>query len=168
MSDKPLQGSPFAGRPRRRTRNRIAVISSVAGVAAAAVLTFLMVRFASQRPDEVNLGDKVFQVADAERLARRIEQERTPFLFKDPLTQRPGREVYVQHVGTDPKEGWLAIEAYAPGSPRRIECILEWDRVAARFRDPCGMETFPADGSGLRTYPAEVDESGQVVVDLRG
>ncbi len=167
MSDQPLQGSPFAGRPRRRTRNRIAVIASVAGVVAAAVLTFLVVRFASQRPDEVNLGDKVFEVADAERLARRIEQERAPFLFKDPLTRRPGREVYVQHVGADPKVGWLAIEAYAPGAPRRLDCILVWDRVNARFRDPCGDQTFPADGSGLRTYPAEVNESGQVVVDLR-
>ncbi len=167
MSDEPLVGSPFAGRPRRRIRNRIVVIASVAGVVMAALLMVLVVRFASQRPDEVNLGDKVFQVADAERLARRIRAEGTPFLFKDPLTQRPGREVYVQHIGSDPKRGWLAIEAYAPGSPRRLECILQWDRTGARFRDPCGGGTYPADGSGLRTYPAEVDRGGQVVVDLR-
>lgn len=167
MNDKPLAGSPFAGRLRRRDRNRAVLAASVVALTVAAVLMVLVVRFASQRPDEVNLGGRVFAVADAERLARRIEQEGTPFLFKDPLTRRPGREVYVHHVGPDSKEGWLAIEAYAPGSPRRLECILVWDQAGSRFRDPCGGQTFPADGSGLRTYPAEVDEGGRVVVDLR-
>ncbi len=169
MSDQPLQGSPFAGRPRRRTRNRIVVTASVAGVAVAAVLMFLVVRFASQRPDEANLGDKVFSF-DAPRLARQIEQQREPLLFKDPLTSRPGREVYVQHLGRDPRRGWIAIDAYAPGQPREIGCILDWEPDPGHFRDLCSptQKTFPADGSGLRTYPTEVDEQGKVVtIDLR-
>lgn len=147
----------------------MAVIASVAGVVAAGLLTFLVVRFASQRPDEVNLGAKVFTF-DARRLARDIERQREPLLFKDPLTSRPGREVYVQHLGADPKKGWFTIEAYAPGQPREIRCILDWDPIGRRFRDPCSesQQTFPPDGSGLRTYPTSVEEGGKVVVvDLR-
>lgn len=147
----------------------MAVIASLAGVAAAAVLTFLVVRFASQRPDEVNLGDKVFKF-DARRLARDIEGQREPLLFKDPLTSRPGREVYVQHLGDDPKKGWVTLDAYAPGQRREIACILDWQPDTRQFRDPCSesQQTFPEDGSGLRTYPTRVEEDGKaVVVDLR-
>ncbi|MBW3615939.1 MAG: hypothetical protein KY439_11635 [Actinobacteria bacterium] len=167
MSDQPLQGSPFAGRPRRRARNRAIVAASLAGVAVAAVLMALVVRFASQRPDEVELGAKVLRF-DARRLARDIEQQNEPLLFKDPLTSRPGREVYVQHLGADPKKGWVTIDAYAPGQRRDIACILDWQRDTRQFRDPCSdpPRTFPADGSGLPTYPTTVDGNA-VIVDLR-
>ena len=152
-------------RARRRDRQRAAVMLSLAGVAAAGVLTFFVVRFAAERPDDVNLGQKVLRF-DARRLAARIAEEGEPLLFKDPLTRRPGREVYVQHLGGSPTKGWVAIEAYAPGAPRRLECILDWVPAEAHFVDPCGDGTFAADGAGLRTYPAEV-EGGDVVVDLR-
>lgn len=143
------------------------VAASLAGVVLSAVLVWLVVDYASQRPDEVNLGDRVFSVGDARRLAARIERDGAPFLFKDPLTSAPGREVYVQHLGPEADEGWIAIEAYAPGAARRIRCVLRWDPRRERFDDLCGGRSFAADGTGLRTYPAEVDERGVVVVDLR-
>lgn len=130
------------------------------------MLVLFTVRFASQRPDDVNLGDKRFVVGRADRFAERIDSQRTPILFKDPLTSRPGRELYVQHLGSDVKEGWLAVEAYAPGQ-RKLECILGWDRDEQQFRDPCTDQTYPADGTGLVTYPGEVDDRTAVVIDLR-
>ena len=136
------------------------------GVALTAILVLFTVRFASQRPDDINLGDKRFVGGRADRFAERIDSQRTPILFKDPLTSRPGRELYVQHLGTDVKVGWLAIEAYAPGE-RKLECILGWDRDSQQFRDPCTDQTYPADGTGLRTYPGEVDDRTAVVIDLR-
>ena len=153
---------------RRGATAKRAVIASVAGVVVASLLTWLVVDYAAERPDQVNLGDDTFEVGDAERLAKRIDEQGVPFLFKDPLSSKPGRELYVQHTGDDPEEGWVAIEAYAPGSPRELRCILEWDADAGEFVDRCSRERrrFPADGEGLRTYPAVV-EDGEVVVDLR-
>lgn len=136
------------------------------GLALTTILVLFTVRFASQRPDDINLGDKTFVVGRADRFAERIDSQRTPILFKDPLTSRPGRELYVQHLGTDEKIGWLAIEAYAPGQ-RKLECILGWDRDEQQFRDPCSDQTYPADGTGLVTYPGKVDDRTAVVIDLR-
>ena len=155
-----------AVRPRRRQRNRAVVISSLLGVVFAAGLVFLVVSYASERPDEVNLGDRVFEVGRADRLARRITEQREPFLFKDPLNRE--RELYVQHLGRDPKKGWLAFEAYAPDAPRELRCLLDWQRDQRHFRNPCGQPaTFPEDGAGLVSYEAKVDDRGLVVVDLR-
>lgn len=153
-------------RVRNRRRTRSIVIASVTGLALTTILVLFTVRFASQRPDDINLGDKRFVVGRADRFAERIASQRTPILFKDPLTSRPGRELYVQHLGTDDKVGWLAIEAYAPGQ-RKLECILGWDRAEQQFRDPCTDQTYPADGAGLVTYPGKVDERTAVVIDLR-
>lgn len=153
-------------RVRNRRRTRAVVVASITGVALTALLMLFVVQFASRRPDDVNLGDKRFVVGRADRFAERIDEQDSPILFKDPLTSRPGRELYVQHLGDDVKKGWLAVEAYAPGQ-RRLECILQWDRARDEFRDPCSKATFPADGAGLRTYPGEVDERGAVVIDLR-
>ncbi len=149
---------------RRRTRSIL--IASVIGVAITALLLLLTVRFASDRPDEVNLGDKRFVVGRADRFAERIASQGSPILFKDPLTSKPGRELFVQHLGDDVTEGWSAIGAYAPGTSD-LDCLLEWVRTDEEFRDPCTGTTYPADGAGLTTYPGEVDERTAVVIDLR-
>jgi hypothetical protein len=150
-------------RVRNRRRTRLIVGASIAGVVLTAAFVAYVVQVASSRPSEVNLGDEVFPVGSAERFADRIAAD-GPILFKDPLTPRAGREVYVQHLGTDVEEGWLAIDAYPPDD-RRLACLLQWKDD--EFQDPCGGGSFPADGSGLRTYPGDVDDRGIVVIDLR-
>ncbi|HEX2849337.1 MAG TPA: hypothetical protein VHN98_02235 [Acidimicrobiales bacterium] len=154
------------GRIRRRGRGRGIVIGALAVLVVAAGVMWGIVRLASQRPNDVNLGRRTFNVGKATRLATQISRD-GPFLFKDPLTSSAGRELYLQHLGTDAKQGWVAIEAYAPGAPREIRCILEWNRTSKEFRDPCGSVTYPADGTGLTTYPATVDSGGSVEIDLR-
>ncbi|MGH9268459.1 MAG: hypothetical protein ACRD0D_09815, partial [Acidimicrobiales bacterium] len=146
---------------RPRTPPGTVLALSSAAVVIAGVLVWLAVVYASQRPDEANLGDPVFRVGRATRLAAEVA-ERGPALFKDPLNR--GREIYLQHLGGTPEEGWLAFEAYAPGAARAPRCLLVVE--GRRFRDPCGGSTFPADGTGLTGYPATV-EAGTVVVDLR-
>jgi hypothetical protein len=158
---------PSFPRVRNRRRTRAIVAAAITGVALTSLVVLFVVRFASERPDDVNLGDKMFVVGRADRFAERIDEQRSPILFKDPLTQQSGRELYVQHLGDDVEEGWLAIEAYSPGGRRRLACLLVWEREGERFRDPCTDATYPADGAGLRTYAGEVDERGAVVIDLR-
>ena len=153
-------------RVRNRRRTRTVVAASIAALLATGVLVAFVVRFASQRPDQVNLGDKRFVVGRADVFAERIEEQGAPILFKDPLTQRPGRELYVQHLGDDEKKGWSAIEAYSPGE-RKLECLLTWDAEDDEFVDPCSGVRYPADGTGLRVYPGEVDDRTAVVIDLR-
>lgn len=151
--------------PRRRSeRNKTALVGSIAALVAAVLVIWLVVRYASENPDDVNLAERTFPVGKATRLAEEIE-ESGPFLFKDPLTSRAGRELYLQHIGDDVKKGWVAIEAYAPDAPREVRCVLRW--TGDEFDDPCSDASFDADGAGLTTYPAEVDSSGVVEVDLR-
>jgi hypothetical protein len=150
--------TPFP-RVRNRRRTRSILAASVAGVILAAGLMALVVNLASNRPDQANLGDKTFRPGRADRLAAVIARD-GPILFKDPLTSRPGRELYLQHEGTDVKKGWQAIEAYAIGSPRELRCILQWDNATKTFTKPCG-------GDGLPTYPGKVTPDGIVEIDLR-
>lgn len=150
--------------PRRSDRRRSAVIASTMALAFAALLTWLVVSYASRRPDQVRLGTRTFVVGRADRLAKPIARD-GPFLFKDPLDR--DRELYLQHLGDRPDRGWVAVGAYAPGAPRELRCLLEWRQAEHQFRDPCSATTYPADGTGLDAYPAEVDDGGAVIVDLR-
>jgi hypothetical protein len=150
--------------PARRPTDRGApatIVAAAVAVAVAAGMVWLVVRFASQNPDKANLGDPVFQVGRASRLAEEVD-DRGPFLFQDPLSAGRGRNLYIQHLGDDPDEGWSAIEARLPDDPA---CAVEWDRARGEFVD-CRDGRHPADGGGLTTYRGTVDD-GQVSVDLR-
>lgn len=145
-------------RPPNRTG--VIVAASLVALAFAGLLVFVVVRFASENPDQVNLGPSVFRFR-ATRLAQEVD-DRGPFLLKDPLNR--GREVYIQHVGDDARVGWLAIRAYA--SRPSLDCLLRWEREGDQFVDPCTGQRYPAGGEGLTTYPAQV-EDGVVSIDLR-
>lgn len=138
----------------------MAVSSALAFVLATA-LVWAVVRFASENPEAAGLGDTVFVVGRAERLSRTITAD-GPFLVQDPLSAGRGRNVYVQHLGDDPEQGWLAVEARLPGEPG---CAVEWDRGGDAFVD-CRGGRYPEDGTGLTVYPAEVAD-GRVSIDLR-
>lgn len=130
-------------------------------VVVAAALIWAVVRFASENPEKAGLGDTVFHVGRADRLARNVASD-GPFLVQDPLSAGRGRNVYVQHLGDDADQGWLAVEARLPDDP---DCEVTWDREDTAFVD-CRGRVHPADGTGLTTYPADV-ANGQVSVDLR-
>lgn len=97
-----------------------------------------------------------FTVGSAENLANRINQDHTPLFFNDTATG--SRPIVVQHLGNDPKTGWIAFDA-ATGN-----CTLTWHRESQDFTD-CNGKRVPADGDDLHHYPVIV-ENGDVVVDL--
>lgn len=101
----------------------------------------------------------LFQVGQASALADTVRRE-GPLLLADPVGR--SRDIYVQHVGED---GWRAFEARLPGTPRN--CTLRWQAASRTFVDPCDARAYPADGTGLTTFPARVDEEGRLIVDLR-
>ena len=136
-------------------------MATAVALAVSVAVVWSVVRFAADNPEEANLGDPVFTVGRAERLAREVD-EGGPFLFQDPLSRGRGRNLYIQHLGDDPEKGWSAVEARLPGEPG---CAVTWSRQDDAFLD-CRGETHPADGGGLTTYAGTV-ENGQVRVDLR-
>jgi hypothetical protein len=110
----------------------------------------------------VRLGDEVFVAGEVDRLAAAVERD-GPIAIPDASPRRQ-RDVYLQHLGATPEEGWLAFSAQAPGAQRR--CLLQWLAVEEQFADPCSDRRFPANGQGLTRYPTTVEE-GRLSVDLR-
>lgn len=127
----------------------------------ASAIVFLVVVQLSTGPDaKNNLGDPVFEVGQATHFVKR-----TPLLFQA-LQGAGDRDIYVNHVGADPKVGWIAFDARAEGQSRT--CFLRWSPTAERFTDPCTKRTYPPDpGASFTHYKTTVNANGVVVVDFR-
>lgn len=134
------------------------VTATAVGVLAIALFGFFLITQLSRtRADSPDITR--YTVGDAERLAELVDAD-GPLLFQDVSSGE--RDLFVQHLGDG---GWKAFQAYVPGSDR--SCQLEWQAADTEFLDPCSGETYPADGAGLPTWPAEVDEEGRLIIDLR-
>ncbi|HUP76336.1 MAG TPA: hypothetical protein VM282_25095 [Acidimicrobiales bacterium] len=153
---------PVARGPRMTARS--AIVVGLAGVLSAVILLFFVLWVTSQSGNKIEfrLGDEQFQDITADRMAKQIADE-GPVLFPDVSANR-SRDIYVQHLGADPKTGWLAFDARKPGAGR--ECFLEWQRDRQIFVDRCDGSEVPADGAGLRQYPAVVNSNGKVVINF--
>jgi hypothetical protein len=136
--------------------------TAVVVVIGAILLVAALVQLASSGTVKNQLGSSTFLAGRARDYAPQIEAQ-GPLLFSDLLGSN--RPVYLQHLGADPKVGWVAIQATVPGHPPT--CVLTWNQSDHRFRDPCRPDTYPADGTGLVRYPATVLPSGRIDVDLR-
>lgn len=110
---------------------------------------------------EIQLGSRTFSAGSAEQRAKTIAQE-GPILLPDPAGGQ--RDIYLQHVGDKPDDGWLAFDAREIDATR--ECTLRWNAERRLFEDPCDGSTVRADGEGLRQYPVTIDDDGRLVVDL--
>jgi hypothetical protein len=142
---------------------------SVVGIALALVAAFAVAVLANRGSVDVKLGDDTFAGQDAEGAAERIA-ESGPILFPD--AGGGERDIYLQHLGDDPDQGWLAFAARPPQTPR--ECTLRWEADDEVFRlldpdgevrGPCDGQEFPADGEGLTQYPVRV-RNGELDVDI--
>ncbi len=158
--------------PKRRSllvRTVGPVVGGIAAIAAIAGLLWGVAVYATDRQrDEgsgfdTRIGDEAFEV-QYDELLRRIERDDAPVLFPD-LLVGGHLHIYVNHIGSTPQEGWVAFEAKREGADPR--CTLEWKRTEDHFLDPCTRQTFPPDGTGLRQFPTEIDEDGDLVVRLR-
>lgn len=138
----------------------IAVVAVVAGLG----MGWLVLQLASSGQADVRVGDDEFNAGYTEGLARAIDEgDGQPLIFND--VSGGDRDIYVQHVGDTPNEGWSAFEARVPGTE---DCLAVWNVDDAVFHSTCDdTVTFPADGEGLTQYPVEVTADQRLVVDLR-
>ena len=144
-----------------RARRRRAVALSVVIIGTFAVfLTVLTVHLATRPGSNVHLGSETFKVGPPKQLERRIKADSYPLLFQD--LRNNDIDIFVDHQQGKPfYQGWRAIEAHAPGAPRK--CQLAW--TGKEYKDPCDGKTYPASGQGLRRFEAKVVK-GFVVVDF--
>lgn len=151
--------------PVQQTRSNRSIIVAVLGltVGILAVLGLFVVAIPSLTETgkvTVQLGDDRFPAGPAESRASSIQRD-GPILFSDVASGQ--RDIYLQHLGDDPLDGWLAFDARRPEQGRA--CTLVWQVDGQVFVDPCDDTVVPADGAGLTHYPADVVD-GAVVVDL--
>ncbi|HEY6532297.1 MAG TPA: hypothetical protein VIY72_08345 [Acidimicrobiales bacterium] len=149
-----------------KTRGPRSVVLAVGGVTIGVVLVIALFIVAipsltESGKIEVKLGDDVFDAGSAESRSKSIAAD-GPFLFGDPSGRT--RDIFLQHIGDDPTQGWYAFDARRPGQGR--DCPLDWKADQDRFVDRCDGTVIPADGTGLIDYPVVVTENGALVVDL--
>lgn len=147
-----------------RQRNTRSIVLGIAGLAAGiiAVLALFVIAIPSLTESnqiEVRLGDDVFVAGNAEARAIAIAAD-GPILLADVASG--DRDVYLQHLGDNPDEGWMVFDARRPGTSR--DCTLVWSD--GEFTDPCDGTTVAADGGGLNSYRVEVDDDDRVIIDL--
>ncbi len=153
--------------PNRKNPASQATAIAVAGLIGTIAIIFVVTRIASQASEgdlQLNLGDDVFTIGDAEDLAAKIDDE--DVFGGDPLLISGlgnDRDVWVQHLGDDPTKGWLVFAVRPDDAPR--SCIAQWERDVAQFVDSCDGTVYPEDGQGLRQYPVEVLD-GQVTATI--
>jgi len=127
------------------------------------IVVAVFVAFAASRGDvEINLGDERFNAGQTDRLAKEIDDGGgLPFLYQDLVGN--DRHLFVQHLGDDPDEGWVAFGAFDPDDP---SCAVLIDREAKALVNDCDESvTYPLTGEGLRQYPTSV-EDGRIYVDV--
>ena len=139
-----------------------ALLVAGVGVGVALVLAFLVAQAASRGDVDIHLGDDRYNAGQVESIAAAIEDEGgLPLLFQDLVGG--DRNLYVQHLGADERQGWVAFGAFDPDDP---SCAVQLDREAKLLVNACDeLVTYPLDGTGLRRYPTQV-EGNRLYVDI--
>jgi len=139
-----------------------ALLVAGVGVVVALLVAFLVAQAASRGDVDIRLGDDRFEVGDVAQIEDAIDEgDGLPFLFADLVSS--DRPIFVQHLSDEPDEGWVAFGAFDPDDP---SCAVEIDREAKTLVNACDESvTYPLDGTGLRYYPATV-EDGTLYVDI--
>lgn len=167
---------------RRSSRKQVTtLLFALVAVVAAVALAWGMLTLASggDGPVRIQLGDDEFDAGQAVRLSRQIRQD-GPALFSDVSGRGQRQPIVVNHFGDDPEIRWVAFPAVAPGADEG--CFLTWNAEQERFeerRPPegagrddvgelCSNVTYPANGEGLEQYGWQVDDEGNLIIDVRG
>ncbi len=165
---------------RSGTKQVTSIVFALLALALAVGLAWTMLSLASggDGPVRIQLGDDRFDAGQAVRLSRQIRQD-GPTLFPDVSGRGQRQPIFVNHFGDDPEIRWVAFPAVAPGADDG--CFLAWNPESELFEDRrapegggrdqgelCSDTTFPPNGLGLEQYPWEVEDSGDLIINVRG
>jgi hypothetical protein len=160
----PRQSTQEAQVPVQQTRGhagKALLISSVSVVILLGVL-FLVAHAASRGSVTIRLGDDRFDAGRVSHLAAEVDDGHgLPILYGDLIGK--GRNLFVQHTGSDDDAGWVAFGAFDPDDP---SCAITIDQARTHIVGTCPPHRqYPLDGQGLRKYPVTV-EDGHLFIDL--
>lgn len=157
--------SPVQQTSGHATRALVLALAAVAvAVGALYGASVLMTNRHNAKVHEGEVGG-VVTIGKVTQLARHINGNDTPTFYPD-TSGNHLRDLYVQHVGTDPDRGWIVFAAQVP--EEEDGCVWQWQRAQNRFRATCDHgKTLSADAAGVPHYPVKVDH-GKLKVDLRG
>lgn len=140
---------------------RSAAIFGGVAVVAAIVIGIVAVQLGTQS-NRLVLGDTDFGSLSADNMAAEIA-ENGPILWPDIASGN--RDIWLQHTGATPGEGWTAFDARRPGAGR--ECNVTWNVAERNFTDPCDGTVYDESGEGLPQIPVFIDLR-TLIVDLNG
>lgn len=109
----------------------------------------------------VQVGDPIFSPGQADDLAMAIDAK-GPLLLQDAASG--SRDIWVNHLGTDPERGWVVFAVREEGAPR--ECFANWNADDRTFVDTCDETVFPENGEGLEHYAVSVNSEGALTINL--
>lgn len=154
----------------RRNRGHAgrALVVAVVGVVVALVAAWGIALLAERGSVDVRLGDDLFDAGGTDSTARQIADQ-GPIPYPD--VAGGDRDLVLQHLSDDPEEGWLALAARPPGTPR--QCIVEWQDDEGVFRllddgevtGACDGREYPPDGGHLPRYGVEIADD-RILIDL--
>ncbi len=148
------------GRPPARQAIMIG-LGALCGLFAVVFLVSQLDRLGGSQQAEIDLGDPLFTVGQADEIAVPIAEQGPLFL---PDAARGNRDVYVQHIGDDPNTGWSAFAVRPPDAPR--DCFVEWNSEDRTFIDNCDGTVYPESGEGLTQYAVSVSPEGALTINL--
>ena len=166
MSGPTPQGGAWRppSRASRSAHNRRLFLAIALALAVGTGVLVVFARYASRKPENINLGGRTFIVRDA---TRRAEQAKLGPLFFNDLVRdnRPLPLILSSLGGTN----WAALNAIPPGSAER--CAVTWDQDRKVFVDACTKGIYAPDGladtgGSLTRYRADVNAKDQLVIDL--
>lgn len=104
-----------------------------------------------------------FDAGKAEKLANEIHDHHQPVFFPD-VSGNHVVNLYVQHVGSDPRKGWVVFDVQVPRA--KTGCVWRWQSDDHRFRASCDRRrTLAADAPTVDHYPVRVVK-GRLKIDL--
>ncbi|MCP3989592.1 MAG: hypothetical protein GY724_10990 [Actinomycetia bacterium] len=109
---------------------------------------------------DLDIGDGIYRPGPAADLASAVEEG--PLLLPD--LAGGDSDFFLQHLGDDVDEGWIAIAARPQTAARH--CFVEWKADERSFVDSCDGATYPEDGAGLPHHPVRVTDEGDIEVEV--
>ena len=170
---------------RSGVKQTTAIAIGVGSVVVCVGIVWAVVSLASRGggPVQINLGDDVFRVGNAERMADQVDED-GPLKFSDVSGRGQVRPIVVNHFGDDPVLQWVAFDAVAPGADRG--CFLYWSAQRNLFEERrntdggrqdegevCRDLEWAANGDpgpgapALRSYPWRIDSDDVLIIDLK-